>query len=77
MDTTEINIWEHYGRQAQTRESLTERLRSCGPQKDGSGKFPHWEDCHIAADTIEYLERRVAEYEDTIRYLTLQLGKTL
>ena len=77
MDTTEINIWEHYGKPAQPRENLINRLRSSGPQKDGSGKFPHWEDCHIAADLIEHLERRVDEYEGTIRYLTLQLGKTL
>lgn len=77
MDTTEINIWEHYGKTPEPRGSLTERLRDCGSKDGLMGKFPHWEDCHVAADLIEYLERRVADYEETIRHLTLQLGKTL
>jgi hypothetical protein len=81
MDTTEVNIWEHYGKQPESRGTLVERLKDCGPQQDENGiwmgKFPSWQDAHIAADTIQYLERRVTEYEDTIRYLTLQLGKTL
>lgn len=33
--------------------------------------------CVAAAELLEYLQRRLAEYEDTIRHLTLQLGKTL
>lgn len=81
MDTTEVNIWAHYGQKPQPRTTLVERLRDCGPREDEhgvwSGKFPHWEDARIAADMIELLERRIADYEDTIRYLTLQLGKTL
>lgn len=81
MDTTEVNIWAHYGRQPEPRATLIERLRDCGPKQDENGtwtgKFARWEDSHLAADMIEYLERRVTEYEDTIRYLTLQLGKSL
>lgn len=81
MDTTEVNIWAHYGRQPEPRATLVERLRDCGPIEDENGtwrgKFPHWEDARLAADMIEFLQRRLDEYESTIRYLTLQLGKTL
>jgi hypothetical protein len=81
MDTTEINIWEHYGKAPEENSSLVDRLRKSGP-KEGpngivTGRFPSWEDAHIAADLIEHLERRISDYEETIRYLTLQLGKTL
>lgn len=33
--------------------------------------------CNEAANVIEHLQRLINEYEDTIRYLTLQVGKTL
>jgi len=33
--------------------------------------------CIAAADLIDHLQRRLVEYEDTIRYLTVQLGRTL
>lgn len=81
MDTTEINIWEHYGKEPESRGTLVERLRETGPKEGPNGvvvgKFPSWQDAHIAADLIERLERRIADYEDTIRYLTLQVSRTL
>jgi hypothetical protein len=81
MDTTEINIWEHYGKTPEPNMTLIERLRNTGP-KEGpngvvTGRFPSWEDAHIAADMIEHLERRVTDYEETIRYLTLQVSKNV
>jgi hypothetical protein len=58
-----------------------DRLRDTGPKEGANGivtgRFPSWQDAHIAADLIEHLERRVTDYEETIRYLTLQVSKTL
>lgn len=79
MAEEEVDVWAHYGNKHE--DSLVSRLRNTGPMQDVSGtwtgKFANWRDAHEAADQIESLERRLAEYEETIRYLTLQLGKTL
>lgn len=79
MTDENIDVWAHYT--SSNEDKLVDRLRNTGPIQDENGtwtgRFPSWQDAHAAATQIESLERRVAEYEETIRYLTLQLGKTL
>lgn len=79
MTDENIDVWAHYSENSQ--DKLVDRLRNTGPIQDENGawlgRFPSWRDAHEAAQQIESLERRLAEYEETIRYLTLQLGKTL
>lgn len=79
MTEDNVDIWAHYCSPSET--SLVERLRNTGPMQDSNGtwvgRFANYRDAHEAADKIEHLERQLAQYEETIRYLTLQLGKTL
>jgi len=88
MSDKETNVWEYYAdpapsflRPENNETSLVDRLKNTGPIKDENdnwtGRFPSWQDAHEAAIRIERLERVVQEYEETIRYLTNQLSKTL
>lgn len=79
MSEENVDVWSHYGHTHE--DSLIDRLRNTGPMQDANGtwtgRFANWRDAHEVADQIEALERRIAEYEETIRYLTLQVSKTL
>ena len=88
MKDEEVDIWAYYAEivpghigQVAEEKSLIDRLRNTGPIQDDSGnwsgRFASWRDAHEAAELIESLERRITEYEDTIRYLTLQVSKNL
>jgi hypothetical protein len=60
---------------------LVDRLKNTGPARDENniwtGRFPSWQDAHEAAILIERLEQAIQEREETIRYLTNELSKTL
>jgi len=88
MSDKETDIWEYYAdpvpsflRPENKETSLVDRLKNTGPIKDENdnwtGRFPSWQDAHEAAILIERLEQAIQEREETIRYLTNQISKTL
>lgn len=88
MSDKDTDIWEYYADPVpsfllpETQQlPLVERLKNTGPIRDENniwtGRFPSWQDAHEAAIRIERLERVIQEYEETVRYLTNQLSKTL